>query len=81
MQLEIKTEDQIWLSENIDLKLYKKADASNKNLLEDLIEKEMEEYRSELEASIETATGENHDNKTWEELNKTVSTLPIISEE
>lgn len=41
MQLEIKTEDQIWLSENIDLKLYKKADASGKNLLEDLIEKEV----------------------------------------
>ena len=41
MQLEIKTEDQIWLSENIDLKLYKKADASGKNLLEDLIEEEV----------------------------------------
>lgn len=41
MQLEIKTEDQIWLSENIDLKLYKKADASGKNLLEDLVEKEV----------------------------------------
>lgn len=41
MQLEIKTEDQIWLSENVDLKLYKKADASGKNLLEDLIEKEV----------------------------------------
>lgn len=40
-----------------------------------------EEYRNELETSIETATGENHDNKTWEELNETVSTLPIISEE
>lgn len=41
MQLEIKTEDQIWLSENVDLKLYKKADTSGKNLLEDLIEKEV----------------------------------------
>lgn len=41
MQLEIKTEDQIWLSENVDLKLYKKADASGKNLLEDLIEEEV----------------------------------------
>ena len=41
MQLEIKTGDQIWLSENIDLKLYKKADASGKNLLEDLIEEEV----------------------------------------
>lgn len=41
MQLEIKTEDQIWLSENVDLKLYKKADTSGKNLLEDLIEEEV----------------------------------------
>lgn len=41
MQLEIKTEDQIWLSENVDLRFYKKADTSGKNLLEDLIESEV----------------------------------------
>ncbi len=40
-----------------------------------------EECRAELAESLETATGENHDNKTWEELNNTVSTLPITSEE
>lgn len=36
---------------------------------------------SELRTSLETATGENHDNKTWEELNNTVAELPILKEE
>ncbi len=40
-----------------------------------------EEYRSELETALETATGENYDGKTWEELNNTVAELPIISDE
>ena len=34
-----------------------------------------EEYRNELETSLETATGENHDNKTWEELNELIVTV------
>ena len=54
---------------------------SSSNEVDIAVNSAKEEYRSELETSIETATGENHDNKTWEELNNTVATLPIISEE
>lgn len=35
----------------------------------------------DLSSSLETATGEAQDGKTWDELNETVSTLPVISEE
>ena len=37
-----------------------------------------EEYRNELETSIETATGENYDGKTWEELNAVVTDFALI---
>ena len=37
-----------------------------------------EEYRSELETSLETATGENYDGKTWEELNAVVTDFALI---
>lgn len=40
-----------------------------------------EKYRNELETSIETATGESQEGKTWEELNGTVAELPIITDE
>lgn len=51
------------------------------NTIKIAVDSAREEYRADLENSLETVTGENHDNKTWEELNETVSTLPIISEE
>lgn len=35
----------------------------------------------DLSSSLETATGEAQGGKTWDELNETVSTLPVISEE
>lgn len=40
-----------------------------------------EEYRAELEDSLETATGENLDGKTWDELKDTVADMPIVTEE
>lgn len=50
-------------------------------IIQEAVKQAKEEYRSELETSIETATGENYDGKTWEELNNTVAELPIITEE
>ena len=58
-----------------------KTDDTGESEIDIAVNSAKEEYRSELETSIETATGESYDNKTWEELNETVATLPIISEE
>lgn len=49
--------------------------------IEKAVNSAKEEYRNELETSIETATGENYDGKTWEELNNTVAELPVLKEE
>jgi hypothetical protein len=38
-----------------------------------------EEYRNELETSLETATGENYDGKTWDELNEAVGEMSLDS--
>lgn len=58
-----------------------KTDEIGESEIDIAVNSAKEEYRNELETSIETATGESHDNKTWEELNNTVSTLPIITHE
>ena len=54
--------------------LIRSGDNPETNLLQAAADSARENCRSELETSIETATGESHDNKTWEELNETVKT-------
>lgn len=44
------------------------------------VENAQNEYRTDLAASLETATGEDHSGKTWDELNGTVAGLPVLDE-
>lgn len=39
------------------------------------------EFSSELAESLQTATGDEHSDKTWDELKETVAGLPVITEE
>lgn len=48
---------------------------------ESVFERLGEDFTAKLKTSLETATGESQDGKTWEELTDTVSTLPIITDE
>ncbi len=45
--------------------------------IQEAIKAAQEEYRSDLETSLETARGENYDGKTWEELNETVRDMSL----
>lgn len=49
--------------------------------IQPIIDSAREACRSELETALETATGENYDGKTWEELNETVKAIPILTPE
>ena len=76
--------DKTKTSNNKEIRVHQGAVTSNEveeNEIDIAVNSAKEEYRNELETSIETATGENHDNKTWEELNNTVAELPIITDE
>jgi hypothetical protein len=48
------------------------------DIVQEVIKQAQEEYRNELETSLETATGENYDGKTWEELNAVVTDFALI---
>lgn len=45
--------------------------------IQEAIKQAQEKYRSELETSLETATGENYDGKTWDELKDAVRDMSI----
>ena len=76
-----KGEDVLFKSYPHTFYLIDSGDKAESNLIQTAVDSIRESCRAELETSIETATGENHDNKTWEELNNTVAELPIITDE
>lgn len=56
-------------------------DDSGNNTIQSVVDEAKEAYRTSLASSVSVATGDDHSGKTWDELNDTVSTLPVISEE
>ena len=55
-----------------------KTDDAGESEIDRAVNSAKEKYRNELETSLETVTGENHDNKTWEELNELI--VSVIEE-
>lgn len=57
------------------------GDNPETNVIQIAVNSAKNEFSSELAESLEAATGEAQDGKTWDELNETVSALPVISDE
>lgn len=62
-------------------KFVQSGDRPEVNLIQVVVDAAKKGCCDDLSSSLETATGEAQDGKTWDELNETVSTLPVISEE